>query len=337
MAHSRINKLQAWMRKQEIEWLLVEDPTDLRYLLGFALEVGWLVISVREAHLFVDRRFIEEARHKASCKVHLRDAFSQFVSAKTLLFDSAFTTYAAFQELEKMCSFIPFDKPLKTLRAIKEPEEIKALRKAARLTYAGYEHIQTLLKEGITEEDLAFAFEIFCRKRGASRLSFSPMIAFGENSAYPHYRAGAAKLQKNQIVLMDLGCVVDGYAGDMTRVVFFGMPDPQLAQDYEVVQRAYAAACAHIRPGVVFGTLDNIAREVLKKAGCEELFIHALSHGIGLDVHEYPRLRFQGGDREVVLEAGMTFTVEPGLYRPGLGGVRYEDTILVTQEGHEKL
>jgi len=328
------------MKGENIEILLVDDPIDLFYLTGLMLSVGRMAVSLQSSDLFVDGRYIEYARKQNPCFVHPKESFLEFVRPKKIAFDSSFVTYAGFQELMQILpskEWLPIVKPLQKIRAIKEREEIKALREAARLTFSGYEHIKGLLKEGITEEELSLCFELFCRQRGASKLSFQPIVAFGENSAYPHHRAGKTRLQKDQIVLFDLGAVVDGYAGDMTRVVFFGKPNPQLEQDYQLIQNVQKLVLEKVRPGVLFGELDRIAREELRKNGCEELFTHGLSHGVGLDVHEYPRLKIQGGDRDVALEPGMVFTVEPGIYRPGLGGVRYEDVVLVTQTGYETL
>jgi Xaa-Pro aminopeptidase len=226
---------------------------------------------------------------------------------------------------------------LKQLRVVKDATEIEALKKAAALTWQGYTFIKGLLKEGISEEELAFEFEFFVRKQGASGLSFDPIIAFGENSAYPHYRAGKATLQKNQIVLMDVGAVLDLYRGDLTRVVFFGEGDAQLSKMLEWTQQAQAKAIEIAKVGMTFGQLDEVARSVFAEQGVEEFFTHGLGHGIGLETHEFPNIRKTGPDKEVPLEAGMVFTVEPGLYRPGLGGVRWEDMVLMTKSGLERL
>jgi len=229
----------------------------------------------------------------------------------------------------------PISQPLKMLRMVKSEPEIAALRRAAQLTKEGYRHIVSLLKEGISEAELSFEFEWFCRKKGATKLSFAPIIAFGENSAYPHYRSGPVLLKKDQVVLLDLGVVVDQYAGDMTRVEFFGKPDEVLKQDYEMIQRAQKKAIALVKPRARFGDLmDAVLKELGEDA---HLFTHGLSHGIGLDVHEFPRLKIQGGETELRLEEGMAFSVEPGIYRPGRGGVRYEDVVVVTKNGHEIL
>ena len=168
-------------------------------------------------------------------------------------------------------------------------------------------------------------------------MAFEPIIAFGENSAYPHYREGKARLRSGQIVLMDTGAIVDHYHGDRTRMAFFGEVDPKLMHLFNVVRRAHKNAVLAVRPGICFGELDQMVRDEFTKEGLEKLFTHSLGHGIGLETHEYPRVRAGSEDANLPLEPGMVFTIEPGLYQPGLGGVRYEDMILVTEDGHENL
>jgi Xaa-Pro aminopeptidase len=338
---SRIDKIKSWVKQENIDYLFVEDPLDLYYLTGLSLSLGRLLVCQDRAILFVDGRYFSVAKKDAPCDVCLStDLKSYLPSQKTIGFDSHFLSYDGFLELQKSfpsCKFVPVSAPLKTLRMIKDGEEIKALRRAQHLTFQGYEHIVSLLKEGVSEEALGFEFEVFCRKRGASRLSFSPIVAFNENSAYPHHRAGKTKLKNDSIVLFDLGAVVDGYAGDMTRVHFFGRPNAQLFKDYALIQKVQKMVISHVAPGIKFGELDRLARRELEKEGVEGLFTHGLSHGIGLDVHEFPRLRKGGGDYDLVLREGMAFTVEPGLYREGIGGVRYEDVVIVTKDGYEEL
>lgn len=337
MATQRIDKLKKTVTSSDV--LFVDNPIDIFYLTGISLSLGRLVVSQKSASLFVDGRYFGIAKAKAPCDVFLAGEIKKNVHG-TIGFDSSFISYDGFLDLQKQFpghQLIPISKPLKNLRMIKDGDEIAKLKKAAHLTRAGYQHIRVLLKEGVTEESLAMEFEFFCRKNGASKLSFDPIVAFGPNSAYPHHRAGKTTLKKDQIVLFDLGCVVDGYAGDMTRCDFFGDVDPQIQKDYALLEQVQKKVIAHVKPGIEFGVLDHLARSELEKAGVGALFTHGLSHGIGLEVHEYPALRIKGGDPKLVLEPGVTFTVEPGIYREGLGGVRYEDVVLVTKEGHEIL
>jgi len=336
---SRIQKLSHWVQQKQLDVLLIDNPVDLFYLTGLNLSLGRLAVSQKDATLFVDGRYLEIAKKKAPCAVMPADSFTEHLKKqKTIGVDSSYVTLDGLEALKgqllhKHWSFIA--KPLKDFRVIKNSSEIASLKKAAELTWAGYKKILGCLKEGISEEELAFEFEFFCKKHGASALSFSPIVAFGENSAYPHHRAGKTKLQKNQIVLIDVGAVVDEYRGDMTRTLFFGEPDPKLYHFFLAVKEAQEKAVRAVRSGIAFGEIDRIARESLKKEGLEDLFTHGLSHGIGLETHEYPSLRIQGGDQKLILQLGMVFTVEPGVYLPGLGGVRYEDTVLVTEHGVE--
>lgn len=316
---------------------MIENPIDLFYLTRLSLSKGILVITDKRAELFVDGRYFEAAQKQKDLTVRLyeKNSWAKYLKG-SIGFDSTFTSFAQYEMLKSSWPEVmwkPLESPLKQMRAKKNPEEIAALKRAAELTAKGIQHIKSLLKEGISEEELAFSFEFFCRKNGASGLSFDPIIAFGENSAYPHYRTGKALLKKGDIVLMDVGCVVDHYRGDLTRVEFFGKADPRIDHFFQVVKKAHDKAVQAARPGIKVGQLDRMVRDEFRKEGMEEYFLHSLGHGIGLETHEYPRLRDQGEDGETLLEPGMVVTIEPGLYQAGLGGVRYEDMILVTDQG----
>ncbi len=341
MARARIEKARQLLAHFKVDALVIEDPVDLFYLTHISVSLGRLVIGKQEAILFVDGRYIEMAKKEAPCQVALFSEFKQSMeSLHRIAFDSHFVSYEGYLELKKTLSskeLIPIASILKSLRMKKEAKEILALKKAQELTQAGLFHVQSLLQEGVSEQELALEFEFFCRRKGAEKLSFSPIVAFGENSAFPHHRAGKSTLRQNQIVLIDVGAVVNGYAGDMTRVVFFGNPDPRLQKDEELIRKAQKEAIALVRPGILFKELDEKVRSILDRHGCGALFTHGLSHGIGLETHEWPSLKIQGGDRDLVLESGMVFTVEPGIYRPGLGGVRHEDVVVVTDAGYEIL
>jgi Xaa-Pro aminopeptidase len=300
----------------------------------------------QESVLFVDGRYFAKAEREFGSYVRLlnKTAVADWLEArgvKTLEFDGAHTSYERYLTLKKELQGIELkagSSLLKNMRVIKEKGEIEALKRAADLTWRGAKFIKGLLKEGISEEEVAFEYEVFVRKSGASGLSFDSIIAFGENSAYPHHQAGKDRLKENQIVLMDVGAVVDAaYRGDLTRVIFFGEADLQLKNMLRWTREAQAHAIEKVEIGVTCGELDQAARTIFAKHGVEELFTHGLGHGIGLETHEFPSLKKEGVDKDVFLEAGMVFTIEPGLYRPGLGGVRWEDMILLTRSGVEKL
>src|SRR6185436_14730252 len=324
---NRVSKLQAFLKSWKADGCLIENPLDLFYLTGLELSLGGLIVLPNTAKLFVDGRYIEFAKKNSPFPVELlsTEAVNSFLRpVQTLVFDSSSTTvhrYDQLKKLEKNLSGI--SQPLRQLRLIKDPAEIKAMKKSAAVVWKGFEHIRRSLKVGITEKELALSFEIFFRKNGAEKLSFNPIIAFGKNSAYPHYRAGDVKLKKDQLVLVDIGVVVDHYHSDMTRTIFFGKPDPRLVLLETVVKKAHAEALSLCKSGTKIEDLDKAARRVIQKAGLQELILHSLGHGIGLETHEFPRIKYQGEDQNVILCEGMVVTIEPGLYLPGVGGVRY--------------
>lgn len=318
---------------------LIEQTTDLFYLTGLTLSKGRLLVSQNRVTLFVDGRYFEAAKKSAPCDVAKWEEFKN-VNENEMIFDSSFTTYDGYLALKKefpLVHWIPRSSPLKEIRLIKEKNELAALKRAADLTWNGYKYITHLLKEGVSEEELAFEFEFYCRKQGASGLSFKPIIAFGEHGAYPHHRAGSTRLKKGQAVLIDVGAIVDNYSGDMTRLIYFDQPNKKILELEEIVKRAKQKAMCAIKPGVTCGFLDQIVQDEFEHANVRQLYTHSLGHGIGLETHEFPRLRFDGVDKDVILQPGMVFTVEPGLYLPGVGGVRLEDMVVVTETGYENL
>lgn len=337
----KLEALQRIVTERKLDALLIQNPVDLFYLTGMNLSLGYLLIKPSGAALFVDARYFEMAQKTARLPVFLygKKTFLKEISG-SLGFDSAFMTYEEYSRLEKDFPSIrwqPFASPLAEMRMCKTPDEISALRRAAQVTLSGVAHIKGLFQEGISEEELAFAFEWYCRKHGASKLSFEPIIAFGPNSAYPHHRAGKTLLQKGQVVLMDVGAVVDHYHADLTRTTFFGEPDPELLHLFYMVKGALQKVVQAVRPGVSVGGLDEIVRQEFRNEGVEELFTHALGHSIGLETHEAPRIRFDAELANLLLKPGMVFALEPGLYLPSLGGIRLEEMILVTETGHENL
>ncbi len=321
-----------------VDALIIDNPSDVFYLTGFSASVARLVVEADGAKLIVDGRYFAAAKKEVTCDVVLaeKDALDLALKNKQRIgFDSFFVTVDQFNKLAKNKEWIPILKPIKNLRLCKDAEEIALLKEAANITKKGYEHIKMKCKEGVQEFELGLEFEIFSRKHGAEKSSFDPIVAFGENSAFPHYRAGKVSLKKNQIVLFDLGAIFSHYAGDMTRVFFFGDVDPELKRFEKLVKEGHDLAVEHARIGVKVGELDKIVREFFAKEGVDKLFSHTLGHGVGIDVHEFPRLSMTHEDAGVPLQEGMVFTIEPGLYLPGLGGVRHENTFVVTQKGLE--
>lgn len=349
---SRLNRLKKALSAQELGMYLVEHPLDLFYLTGLSLSKGHLFVGGRKAHLFVDGRYLEIAKtnKEIECSLSSEENILSFLvesKAQSIGFDSQETSYERYVSLKSLLQKVKkktdrlvrleSSSVVPKLRMIKDKKEQELLRKSAALNWMGYEFLLGILSTHITEKEAAKEWEIFCRSNGAEKVSFEPIIAFGANSSMPHYRSGDAKLKKGDIVLMDLGVELSHYCSDMTRILFYGKPEPKLQNLYEVVREAHKAALSLCRPGIAIGELDKAARAVMRKEKLEKYFIHSLGHGIGLEVHETPRIKAGGEDAHMLLESGMAITIEPGLYLPKIGGVRFEDTILITEKGYENL
>lgn len=221
-----------------------------------------------------------------------------------------------------------------TLRMRKDASELAAMRKAVRLAEDAFAHILEELRPGITERQACSLLVSRMLQAGAESTAFDPLVQAGPSASNPHGASGNRVLQAGDGVLFDFGLVVDGYPCDITRTVFLGEPKPELKKIYEVVQAANAAGRAAVKPGAKAEDIDAAARAVIDAAGYGEFFTHRTGHGLGLEIHEPPYL---WAGNTLVLEAGMTFTVEPGIYVPGLGGVRIEDDVVVTEDGGESL
>jgi Xaa-Pro aminopeptidase len=187
---------------------------------------------------------------------------------------------------------------------------------------------------GMTEKEAALLFETYCLNNGADKLAFEPIICFGKNSALPHHHRDDTKWKKGDLVLMDLGVMVDGYCSDMTRVNFFNCEDKLLQEFNILVKEAYDAAVALCKGGVHLNDVDRAARKIFEKHGVDKYFLHRLGHGVGLEIHEYPRI---GKDENVILQPNMLITIEPGLYKENIGGIRYENTLIITKDGCEEI
>lgn len=339
---NRIKKVQKLLEDSQLEALIVDCPLDLFYLTNLKLSLGRLVIDRKTATLFVDGRYIEACTKNAPCKTVLtqgygeKSAFGLSIKKKNykkMTFDSAFTSYAHFLELKKHRPLLPLVSPIKELRQIKEDGEIASLKKAAKLGKKGFQYCKSILKEGITEIEVAASLEIFWMEHGGEGVSFSPIIAFGKNASQPHYKPGNAKLKKGDSVLIDIGVMCENYASDMTRVVFFGPPNREIKKIYSIVEGAQKAALSVCKPGISAGDIDAAARKFIEKAGFGDYFNHSLGHGVGLEVHEFPVIRNAAPYKEQKVDVGMVFTIEPGIYLPSCGGVRLEDTIVITEDG----
>lgn len=338
---TRLAKLQQILVREGIDALLVEEPLHIFYLTGLECSSGKLLVEVSSVTLIVDGRYWEAAREFSYPVLPLENfSLSAFVTEKgfrSLGFEANRTLYTRFLELQEgvkntSCGLKPLTSPVEELRMIKDPQEIGALQKAAALGMRGYEFVVSLLQNGVSEKWLATELEIFWKREGADRMGFEPIIAFGPNSSKPHHRAGNTVLEPNQPVLIDIGVVLDHYHSDMTRVVWWGEPKKEIQQIFPIVQEAKERAMALCKPGVSIGELDRAARGFITSKGYGEQFVHNLGHGVGLEIHEAPFLRQKGPSTEKLLEEGMVITIEPGIYLPGIGGVRLEDIFIICKE-----
>lgn len=332
-----------------IDAMLVSDPTDVSYLTGFTGDDSMLVVADRWASLITDGRYRDRA--EAECpdievrvrSVSMARAVGESLAGRRvrrLGVQAEHVTLAAADALagsigSRRLKPVPF--VTSSLRAVKDDEELRLIRKAVGLAERAF---RDLLRPGArallgrSERQVAAELDYRMRRLGASGPAFETMVAAGPAAANPHYSPGDVKIRLGQAVLLDWGAVADGYCSDLTRVVFTGRIPPELAEPYQVVLRGQAAGLAAIRAGAACRTADAAGREVIRRAGYGDRFVHSLGHGLGRAVHEAPALAGANARR---LRAGMVVTVEPGIYLPGVGGVRIEDDVLVTRDGARRL
>lgn len=351
MINSRLERLQMALKQISCDAFLVDDPINLFYLTGMNLSQGWLVVYPQGAVLFVDNRYFEMCKNTCPISVMLAEPNHKSLMAfltekcdqiKILGFSIEDTLYKNFLDLQKCVNeiniaLLPVNNPVKQLRRFKDSEEVNLLRAAATLGAEGFDFVCSILKEGIREIEVADELEIFWKRRGSRGVAFEPIIAFGANTSMPHYRAGRARLKPGDPVLIDIGVNLQHYHSDMTRTLFFGDVPNVITEIHAIVEQAQKAALDLCKPGVSIGALDEAARNVIAVNGYGEYFTHSLGHGIGLEVHEWPILRNAPPYQNILLEPGMAITIEPGIYLPSVGGVRIEDTVVITPHGHENL
>ena len=349
---TRQKRLQKKLAELGVEGFICEMPVDIFYLTGMKLSKGFLWITKRSLQLFVDGRYLEAAKVQSACSVsflsdkQILSFCSSFVEEGYLLGFDRQTPYANYLALKKLSLQLQQKRgarfhlkglmaPIQGVRAIKDGDELELIKKSSALLVEGFVYLKKQLKEGVEEREIAWQFESFCRSKGAEGLSFPPIVAFGENSALPHHISGEKRLKKGMIVLLDLGVILNGYCSDMTRVIFFGNVSKELQTIFALVKKAHQAALDRCQPGVSLAELDQTARSVIASEGYEKAFVHSLGHGVGLEIHEKPEVSSR--NKKEVLIPGMVLTIEPGIYLPGQGGVRYEDMVVVTQKGCQNL
>ncbi len=329
---------------------LITHLPDVRYVTGFTGSSAAVVLHGRSAVLFTDGRYTTQARQEAAgTRVAIvkgppaAAACSWIESAGVLrcCFQPEHLTVAQFEALRKSFSpasrrrlFLPAPGLVSRIREVKEPAELDLMRRAADLGSDLFDQLLGAIEPSMPEFEVALTLEAAARRAGADAMSFETIVASGPRSALPHGRASSACLPHRGFVTLDFGVVFGGYCSDMTRTVHLGRSQPEERRVYDAVLEAQTAAVEAVRPGIPAHTLDSVARDILRKARLDRYFTHSTGHGVGLEIHEGPRL---AAKQQQELCPGMVITIEPGAYLPGLFGVRIEDMVLITETGHEVL
>jgi Xaa-Pro aminopeptidase len=326
-------------------FLLTRLP-NVRYLTGFTGSNGQVLLTPHGAAFLTDGRYTEQARHEVldlEPVTYLDGFLEPMVEAARRLevvrlgFESEGVTFRTYEELRSVAKgieLVPVTGEVERQRWVKDPEELEALERAQGATDEAFDAVAGRLRDGVSEREVAFELEAEMRRAGAEGLAFDTIVAFGEDAAEPHHEPTGRTLSRGDVVKMDFGGLVEGYHADMTRTVAFGEPIAQLRDVHDLVRSAQQAGIDAVRMGATGAEVDAAARDVIESAGLGEHFTHGLGHGVGLEIHEGPRLRRGSED---VLPAGAVVTVEPGVYLPGVGGVRIEDMVLVMEDGRRAL
>jgi Xaa-Pro aminopeptidase len=330
----------------KVDALLVTWLPNVRYLTGFTGSNGIVLATPDSITLFTDPRYTIQAQGESRAKVRIakgpliKSAIQSIKSRrlKRIGFEKAHLSVETWQTLKEGLPLGATLKPLASVmeqkRMVKTPEEIGRIRRSVHTNSAAFASAVRTIKPGMTETELAAELEYQMRRRGAEKTAFDTIVAAGARTALPHAQPTRRAFGNHEMILIDMGATQDGYTSDMTRMVFLGNPDAKTRKMYDAVLQAQLSAIAAVREGVTAQRVDRAAREALRSKGLEREFVHSTGHGLGLEIHEAPRL---GKKDKTRLVEGMVVTIEPGVYVKGLGGVRIEDTVLVTRNGCEVL
>ncbi|NIK77450.1 Xaa-Pro aminopeptidase [Paenibacillus castaneae] len=342
MPNERVKRLRQLMEENRFEAILIGSEHNRRYLSGFTGSSGMVLITLTSAYLLTDFRYRTQApeqaigfqivEHGPSPLENVRELLVQDHLAK-LAFEQdhvVFSEYTAWTKILSGITLEPSSGLVEHLRIIKDEAEIQILQEAADLADHTFAHILKIIRTGVRESDIALEMEMYMRSNGAASSSFETIVASGERSALPHGVASERIIGTNEFVKLDFGAYYKGYCSDITRTVIVGTPTDKHLEIYNIVLEAQLHALAHIKPGMSGREADALTRDIITKYGYGDLFGHGTGHGIGMEIHEAPRLSKQS---ETILTPGMTVTVEPGIYVPGFGGVRIEDDIVITETG----
>jgi Xaa-Pro aminopeptidase len=333
--NDRVERLRARLE----EPLLVTNPTNVRYLTGFQSSNAVVLVEPTRVRLFADFRYASGGRAVEGVEFEetRRDVLGDLAQLLTgrVGFESAHVSYAGYEKLRSRgLELVPRPGAVEALRAIKDEGELAILRRACEITDRVYDRLAEEKFVGETERDVTWRMTELFHEEGQVDAAFELIVASGPNSARPHARAGDRTIERGETVVIDAGCTIDGYASDYTRTFVTGSLPDELREAYRVVLEAQQAALDGIHAGITGVEADALARRVIDATGFKGTFGHGLGHGLGLEVHEGPRLSTESSD---TLEPGNVVTVEPGIYLEGRGGIRIEDDVVVTASGIENL
>jgi Xaa-Pro aminopeptidase len=347
---SRAVGLRALLAGADVDALLVSHLPNVRYLTGFTGSAAQLLVTADALVFTTDGRYRTQVTEQlraagvdatveiGATQAAQRDALAAALAPSTRLgLEAHAITWMHQRELALALTgheLVPTTGLVEQLRRVKEPGEVARIRAACVIADDALAALLPRLADGPTEQDFALELEVEMRRRGASGNSFDPIIASGPNAAKPHARPSARQVERHELVVIDFGCVVDGYCSDMTRTVSVGDPGPEARRLWNVVRASQSAGRDAVRGGADCAAVDRACREVIDAAGWADAFVHGTGHGVGLEIHEAPRVAANARD---TLELGSVVTVEPGVYLPGVGGVRIEDTVVVTADGADPL
>lgn len=328
------------LKRKNLEAIVITSPENLYYFSGFTGGEGMLVFTPEKKYIIVDGRYTIQAKEQAKGFEVIEYKTLPYKIIADMRFDKigfedktiSYNSFKMMSRAMPAVTTIGVSDELNEYRKVKSEEECKSIRRAEAIGDMAFEHILSYIKPGVTEREIALELEYFMKKQGASALSFGTIVAVGERSALPHANLTDKTVEKGKVVLMDYGCVYNGYCSDMTRTVAVGYADDKTKNIYDTVLQAQLAAIDSIKAGVRNKEVDKIARAIITDAGYGETFTHSLGHGVGLEIHELPNLSPRSED---ILKAGNIVTVEPGIYVEGFCGIRIEDVVRVTDDGCE--
>ena len=334
----RLQKLRTTLSEKKLQAVLISQPENRYYFSGFNGSAGYLLITADSQLLATDFRYVEQVKRQSpdyrlfELKGEMAKWLPEFTAGlglKELAFEAEDVTFDRYNRLKETLSPLGVElKPaislVETIRSVKEPGEIAFIERAVAVSDAAIEHIRTTARPGMTELRMAWEIEKYMREHGSQAVPFEVIVASGQNSALPHHRPSDYVVRAGEPIVIDIGARCEGYASDLTRTVCLGKEGEQFRNIYGIVLKAQMAAEEHIISGMSGSEADSIARTIIDDAGYANKFGHGLGHGLGLVVHEAPRV---GSNSKDILADGMVFTVEPGIYLPEWGGVRIEDTV----------